>query len=73
MREDPAVAAQGRAPVGEGASPTELLPAGSAGQHLLHSILFSPILVEKWRKGHSVPLLGIPNCVGFGLHAESYR
>ncbi|XP_030337281.1 inactive serine/threonine-protein kinase VRK3 [Strigops habroptila] len=29
--------------------------------------------VEKWRKGHSVPLLGIPNCVGFGLHAESYR
>ncbi|KAM4656591.1 serine/threonine-protein kinase VRK3 [Amazona ochrocephala] len=29
--------------------------------------------VEKWRKGHSVPVLGIPNCVGFGLHAESYR
>ncbi|XP_062359276.1 inactive serine/threonine-protein kinase VRK3 [Cinclus cinclus] len=29
--------------------------------------------VEKWKKWHSVPLLGIPNCVGFGLHADSYR
>ncbi|KAM9372425.1 serine/threonine-protein kinase VRK3 [Phaethornis superciliosus] len=29
--------------------------------------------VEKWKKWHSVPLLGIPNCLGFGLHAESYR
>ncbi|NWR67622.1 VRK3 kinase, partial [Bucorvus abyssinicus] len=29
--------------------------------------------VEKWKKGHSVPLLGIPHCVGFGLHADSYR
>ncbi|KFZ51204.1 Inactive serine/threonine-protein kinase VRK3, partial [Antrostomus carolinensis] len=29
--------------------------------------------VEKWKKGHSVPLLGIPDCVGFGLHADSYR
>ncbi|XP_064009206.1 inactive serine/threonine-protein kinase VRK3 isoform X3 [Pogoniulus pusillus] len=29
--------------------------------------------VEKWKKGHSVPLLGIPTCVGFGLHADSYR
>ncbi|KAM6378933.1 serine/threonine-protein kinase VRK3 [Pluvialis apricaria] len=29
--------------------------------------------VEKWKKLHSVPLLGIPNCVGFGLHADSYR
>ncbi|XP_009475651.1 PREDICTED: inactive serine/threonine-protein kinase VRK3 [Nipponia nippon] len=29
--------------------------------------------VEKWKKRHSVPLLGIPNCVGFGLHADSYR
>uniref|UniRef100_A0A8B9NAL2 VRK serine/threonine kinase 3 n=1 Tax=Accipiter nisus TaxID=211598 RepID=A0A8B9NAL2_9AVES len=29
--------------------------------------------VEKWKKWHFVPLLGIPNCVGFGLHADSYR
>ncbi|KFU95232.1 Inactive serine/threonine-protein kinase VRK3, partial [Chaetura pelagica] len=29
--------------------------------------------VEKWKKWHSVPLLGIPKCLGFGLHAESYR
>ncbi|KAM6346080.1 LOW QUALITY PROTEIN: serine/threonine-protein kinase VRK3-like [Podargus strigoides] len=29
--------------------------------------------VEKWKKQHSVPLLGIPSCVGFGLHADSYR
>ncbi|KAM4891813.1 serine/threonine-protein kinase VRK3 [Sylvia borin] len=29
--------------------------------------------VEKWKKWHSVPLLGIPNCFGFGLHADSYR
>ncbi|XP_064318297.1 inactive serine/threonine-protein kinase VRK3 isoform X1 [Phalacrocorax carbo] len=29
--------------------------------------------VEKWKKWHSVPLLGIPSCIGFGLHADSYR
>ncbi|XP_042654580.1 inactive serine/threonine-protein kinase VRK3 isoform X2 [Tyto alba] len=29
--------------------------------------------VQKWKKWHSVPFLGIPNCVGFGLHADSYR
>lgn len=29
--------------------------------------------MEKWKKRHSVPFLGIPNCVGFGLHADSYR
>ncbi|XP_064528522.1 serine/threonine-protein kinase VRK3 isoform X3 [Pseudopipra pipra] len=29
--------------------------------------------VEKWKKCHSVPLLGIPNCIGFGLHGDSYR
>ncbi|NXP46828.1 VRK3 kinase, partial [Heliornis fulica] len=29
--------------------------------------------VEKWKRCHNVPLLGIPNCVGFGLHADSYR
>ncbi|XP_068764290.1 serine/threonine-protein kinase VRK3 isoform X2 [Struthio camelus] len=29
--------------------------------------------VEKWKKLHSVPLLGIPDCVGFGLHGDNYR
>uniref|UniRef100_A0A8B9QX63 VRK serine/threonine kinase 3 n=1 Tax=Anas platyrhynchos TaxID=8839 RepID=A0A8B9QX63_ANAPL len=29
--------------------------------------------VDKWKKIHSLPLLGIPNCVGFGLHADKYR
>nr|XP_056722379.1 inactive serine/threonine-protein kinase VRK3 [Euleptes europaea] len=29
--------------------------------------------VEKWKKQHSVPLLGIPNCIGFGLHGSKYR
>ncbi|XP_074014865.1 serine/threonine-protein kinase VRK3 [Numenius arquata] len=29
--------------------------------------------VEKWKKWHSVPFLGIPSCLGFGLHADSYR
>ncbi|XP_077172973.1 serine/threonine-protein kinase VRK3 isoform X2 [Paroedura picta] len=29
--------------------------------------------VEKWKKQHSVPLLGIPNCIGFGLHGNAYR
>ncbi|POI22158.1 hypothetical protein CIB84_014095, partial [Bambusicola thoracicus] len=29
--------------------------------------------VEKWKKVHSLPLLGIPSCVGFGLHADKYR
>ncbi|XP_069726360.1 serine/threonine-protein kinase VRK3 [Phaenicophaeus curvirostris] len=29
--------------------------------------------VEKWKKSYSVPLLGIPSCLGFGLHADSYR
>ncbi|KAM7151555.1 serine/threonine-protein kinase VRK3 [Macrochelys suwanniensis] len=31
------------------------------------------ITVDKWKRMHSVPLLGIPNCVGFGLHASNYR
>ncbi|XP_015279079.1 PREDICTED: inactive serine/threonine-protein kinase VRK3 [Gekko japonicus] len=31
------------------------------------------VTVEKWKKQHSVPLLGIPNCVGFGLHGSNYR
>ncbi|XP_059572599.1 inactive serine/threonine-protein kinase VRK3 isoform X3 [Alligator mississippiensis] len=29
--------------------------------------------VDKWKKMHLVPLLGIPNCIGFGFHASSYR
>ncbi|NXA37460.1 VRK3 kinase, partial [Eudromia elegans] len=29
--------------------------------------------VEKWKKLHAVPLLGIPDCVGFGLHGDDYR
>ncbi|XP_048351007.1 inactive serine/threonine-protein kinase VRK3 [Sphaerodactylus townsendi] len=29
--------------------------------------------VEKWKKQHSVPLLGIPSCIGFGLHGSNYR
>ncbi|XP_065588668.1 serine/threonine-protein kinase VRK3 isoform X2 [Cyrtonyx montezumae] len=29
--------------------------------------------VEKWKKLHSLPLLGVPSCVGFGLHADKYR
>nr|XP_020663837.1 inactive serine/threonine-protein kinase VRK3 isoform X2 [Pogona vitticeps] len=30
------------------------------------------VTVEKWKKQHAVPLLGIPDCVGFGLY-DSYR
>ncbi|OXB70868.1 UNVERIFIED_CONTAM: hypothetical protein H355_014757 [Colinus virginianus] len=29
--------------------------------------------VEKWKKLHSLPLLGVPSCIGFGLHADKYR
>ncbi|XP_030059513.1 LOW QUALITY PROTEIN: serine/threonine-protein kinase VRK3 [Microcaecilia unicolor] len=29
--------------------------------------------VDKWKKSHDVPFLGIPNCVGFGLHEDIYR
>ncbi|XP_029000422.1 inactive serine/threonine-protein kinase VRK3 isoform X2 [Betta splendens] len=32
-----------------------------------------PASVEKWIKQSKVPFLGIPACVGFGLHADSYR
>ncbi|XP_074867095.1 serine/threonine-protein kinase VRK3 [Carettochelys insculpta] len=31
------------------------------------------ITVAKWKRTHSVPLLGIPDCVGFGLHESNYR
>nr|XP_033797654.1 inactive serine/threonine-protein kinase VRK3 isoform X3 [Geotrypetes seraphini] len=31
------------------------------------------ITVDKWKKSHDVPFLGIPNCVGFGLHEDIYR
>ncbi|KAK1161901.1 inactive serine/threonine-protein kinase VRK3-like isoform X1 [Acipenser oxyrinchus oxyrinchus] len=29
--------------------------------------------VNKWRKHHKMDFLGIPTCVGFGLHADTYR
>ncbi|MGH0148371.1 UNVERIFIED_CONTAM: hypothetical protein FKN15_012692 [Acipenser sinensis] len=29
--------------------------------------------VDKWRKHHKMDFLGIPTCVGFGLHADTYR
>lgn len=29
-------------------------------------------IVEKWMKMHKLDFLGIPSCVGFGLH-EAYR
>lgn len=30
-------------------------------------------LVGKWIKSNKVDFLGIPSCVGFGLHADNYR
>lgn len=30
-------------------------------------------LVDKWIKQNKMDFLGIPSCVGFGLHADSYR
>lgn len=32
-----------------------------------------PASVEKWIKQNKMDFLGIPSCVGFGRHAESYR
>ncbi|XP_056268817.1 inactive serine/threonine-protein kinase VRK3 isoform X1 [Pseudoliparis swirei] len=32
-----------------------------------------PASVDKWIKQNKMDLLGIPSCVGFGLHLESYR
>ncbi|KAM4744463.1 serine/threonine-protein kinase VRK3 [Anableps anableps] len=32
-----------------------------------------PASVEKWIKQNKLDFLGIPSCVGFGLHADSYR
>lgn len=32
-----------------------------------------PASVEKWIKQNKMDFLGIPSCVGFGLHADSYR
>lgn len=32
-----------------------------------------PASVEKWIKQNKMDFIGIPQCVGFGLHAESYR
>ncbi|XP_062820297.1 inactive serine/threonine-protein kinase VRK3 isoform X2 [Anolis carolinensis] len=31
------------------------------------------VTVERWKRQHSVPLLGIPECVGFGIHNDCYR
>ncbi|CAI5645607.1 unnamed protein product [Oreochromis niloticus] len=32
-----------------------------------------PASVEKWVKQNKLDFLGIPSCVGFGLHTDSYR
>ncbi|XP_071381306.1 serine/threonine-protein kinase VRK3 [Centroberyx affinis] len=32
-----------------------------------------PSSVDKWMKHNKMNFLGIPSCVGFGLHADSYR
>ncbi|XP_023140002.2 inactive serine/threonine-protein kinase VRK3 [Amphiprion ocellaris] len=32
-----------------------------------------PASVEKWIRQNKMDFLGIPSCVGFGLHADSYR
>ncbi|XP_037552014.1 inactive serine/threonine-protein kinase VRK3 [Nematolebias whitei] len=32
-----------------------------------------PATVDKWVKQNKMDFLGIPSCVGFGLHADSYR
>lgn len=32
-----------------------------------------PASVDKWIKQNRLDFLGIPSCLGFGLHAESYR
>ncbi|XP_072320621.1 serine/threonine-protein kinase VRK3 isoform X2 [Eucyclogobius newberryi] len=29
--------------------------------------------IERWVKQHKMDLIGLPQCVGFGLHADSYR
>ncbi|XP_034286199.1 inactive serine/threonine-protein kinase VRK3 isoform X1 [Pantherophis guttatus] len=31
------------------------------------------VTVEKWKKQYLMPFLGIPECVGFGVHGNSYR
>ncbi|XP_007438031.1 inactive serine/threonine-protein kinase VRK3 isoform X1 [Python bivittatus] len=31
------------------------------------------VTVEKWKKQYFKPFLGIPECVGFGLHGSTYR
>ncbi|MBN3317890.1 VRK3 kinase, partial [Atractosteus spatula] len=36
-------------------------------------LFFSEAVVEKWMKSHKLNFLGIPTCVGFGLHADTYR
>ncbi|CAN9507045.1 unnamed protein product [Ophioblennius macclurei] len=41
-------------------------------QHFLQRAA-KPASVEKWIKQNKMDFLGIPSCVGFGRHAESYR
>ncbi|KAK2493315.1 hypothetical protein MC885_017389, partial [Smutsia gigantea] len=31
------------------------------------------LVMNKWKKLHSIPLLAIPTCVGFGVHQDKYR
>ncbi|XP_026559968.1 inactive serine/threonine-protein kinase VRK3 [Pseudonaja textilis] len=31
------------------------------------------VAVEKWKKQYLMPFLGVPECVGFGVHENSYR
>ncbi|CAL9701829.1 unnamed protein product [Knipowitschia caucasica] len=32
-----------------------------------------PASIEKWIKQHKMGFIGLPQCIGFGLHADSYR
>ncbi|XP_067255678.1 inactive serine/threonine-protein kinase VRK3 isoform X2 [Chanodichthys erythropterus] len=54
-----------------------MLRLGAKEGHLFNEQNFhlraaKPDAVEKWMKMHKLDFLGIPSCVGFGLH-ESYR
>uniref|UniRef100_A0A8D0GC97 Protein kinase domain-containing protein n=1 Tax=Sphenodon punctatus TaxID=8508 RepID=A0A8D0GC97_SPHPU len=57
------------------AQPLLSSPIPLRGWHLMpiSLSLVSPPPVDRWKKLHSVPLLGIPNCIGFGLHGSHYR
>ncbi|XP_055010511.1 inactive serine/threonine-protein kinase VRK3 isoform X2 [Boleophthalmus pectinirostris] len=32
-----------------------------------------PASIERWVKQHKMDFIGLPQCIGFGLHADSYR